>query len=76
MIRKRIKQELFDDVQRAPALPTTAPRERKEMDESKSKKGLAEDYEQEYLQKMNADSGPLSSKDKQKNEELGHATHN
>ncbi|XP_062023003.1 M phase phosphoprotein 10-like [Rosa rugosa] len=68
MIRKRIEQELFDDVQRAPALPTKAPRERKEMDENKSKKGLAEDYEQEYLQKMNADSGPLSSKDKQKNE--------
>ncbi|KAL6181836.1 hypothetical protein ACLB2K_048485 [Fragaria x ananassa] len=68
MIRKRIEQELFDDVQRAPALPTKAPRERKEMDENKSKKGLAEDYEQEYVQKMNPDSGPLSSKDKQKHE--------
>nr|XP_011464024.1 PREDICTED: U3 small nucleolar ribonucleoprotein protein MPP10 isoform X2 [Fragaria vesca subsp. vesca] len=68
MIRKRIEQDLFDDVQRAPALPTKAPRERKEMDENKSKKGLAEDYEREYVQKMNPDSGPLSSKDEQKHE--------
>ncbi|XP_050375803.1 M phase phosphoprotein 10 [Argentina anserina] len=66
MIRKRIEQELFDDVQRAPTLRTKAPRERKEMDEKKSEKGLAGEYEQEYLQKINADSGPLSSKDKQK----------
>ncbi|KAG6514297.1 hypothetical protein ZIOFF_024647 [Zingiber officinale] len=35
----------FDDVERAPILPSKPPKETKEMDENKSKKGLAEIYE-------------------------------
>ncbi|XP_045790163.1 U3 small nucleolar ribonucleoprotein protein MPP10 isoform X1 [Trifolium pratense] len=68
MIQKRIIEGLFNDVQRAPRLPSKAPREVKELDDNKSKKGLAEMYEQEYVQKIDPTSAPLSSKDKLKNE--------
>ncbi|XP_020578902.1 U3 small nucleolar ribonucleoprotein protein MPP10 [Phalaenopsis equestris] len=68
LIKKRIIEGQFDDVQRAPELPSRAPKEFKEMDETKSKKGLAEIYEEEYAQKAGLASAPLSSTDKQKEE--------
>ncbi|CAL8158431.1 unnamed protein product [Prunus armeniaca] len=68
IIQKRIELGRFDDVQKAPTLHSKAPREIKELDENKSKKGLAEVYEDEYVQKTNVASGPLSFTDKQKEE--------
>ncbi|EHA8586286.1 U3 small nucleolar ribonucleoprotein MPP10 [Cocos nucifera] len=68
LIRKRIMEEHFDDVQRAPALPSKAPKEYKELDENKSKKGLAEIYEEEYAQKTGLAPQPLSVSDEQKKE--------
>ncbi|XP_068307935.1 M phase phosphoprotein 10-like [Pyrus communis] len=68
MIKKRIEEGRFDDVQKAPTLPSKAPREFKELDENKSKKGLADVYEEEYVQKTNLASAPLSLTDKQKDE--------
>ncbi|MED6105988.1 U3 snoRNP protein [Stylosanthes scabra] len=66
MIKKRITEGHFNDVQRAPKLPSKAPREVKELDDNKSKQGLAEIYEQEYVQKEDPTSAPLSFKDEQK----------
>ncbi|KAI9087515.1 hypothetical protein K1719_030385 [Acacia pycnantha] len=68
IIKKRILEARYDDVQRAPKLPSKAPREVKEWDENKSKKGLAEIYEEEYVQKTDPASAPLSFKDEQKKE--------
>ncbi|XP_054822683.1 M phase phosphoprotein 10 [Prosopis cineraria] len=68
MIQKRILEGRFDDVQRAPKLPSKASKEVKELDENKSKKGLAEIYEEEYVQKIDPTSAPLSFKDEQKRE--------
>ncbi|KAH0468973.1 hypothetical protein IEQ34_002205 [Dendrobium chrysotoxum] len=68
LIKKRIIEGFFDDVQRAPDLPSRAPKEFKEMDETKSKKGLAEIYEEEYAQKAGLAPAPLSSSDKTKEE--------
>ncbi|GAU47585.1 hypothetical protein TSUD_185970 [Trifolium subterraneum] len=68
IIQKRIVEGLFNDVQRAPRLPLKAPREVKELDDNKSKQGLAEMYEQEYVQKIDPTSAPLSFKDELKNE--------
>ncbi|KAI0526899.1 hypothetical protein KFK09_002492 [Dendrobium nobile] len=68
LIKKRVIEGLFDDVQRAPDLPSKAPKEFKEMDETKSKKGLAEIYEEEYAQKAGLAPAPLSSSDKTKEE--------
>ncbi|QCD81057.1 U3 small nucleolar RNA-associated protein MPP10 [Vigna unguiculata] len=68
MIKKRIIEGLFNDVQRLSKLPSKAPREVKELDDNKSKQGLAEIYEQEYVQKTDPTSAPLSFKDEQKNE--------
>ncbi|CAM8937094.1 unnamed protein product [Rhodiola kirilowii] len=68
MIKKRILEGRFDDVQKPPGLPTKAPRERKELDETKSKKGLGEIYEDEYVQKTNPDDAPISSSDELKKE--------
>ncbi|OAY78626.1 U3 small nucleolar ribonucleoprotein MPP10 [Ananas comosus] len=68
MIKKRIIENLFDDVQRAPVLPYKAPKEHKELDENKSKKGLAEIYEEEYAQKTGLASAPPSVSDEQKRE--------
>ncbi|CAK8563028.1 unnamed protein product [Lathyrus sativus] len=68
MIKKRIIEGRFDDVQRASKLPSKAPREVKELDDNKSKQGLAEIYEQEYVQKIDPTSAPLSARDKLKNE--------
>uniref|UniRef100_A0A2N9HX35 Uncharacterized protein n=1 Tax=Fagus sylvatica TaxID=28930 RepID=A0A2N9HX35_FAGSY len=49
MIKKRILEVRFDDVQKAPRLPSAAPRENIELDENKSKKGLGEIYEASML---------------------------
>lgn len=59
MIRKRIAENSFDDVQRKPALPVLAPKEQMDLDENKSKKGLAELYEADYMQKTGL--APVSS---------------
>ncbi|KAG6536906.1 hypothetical protein ZIOFF_001982 [Zingiber officinale] len=56
----------FDDVERAPILPSKPPKETKEMDEKKSKKGLAEIYEEEYAQKTGLAPALLSASDKLK----------
>ncbi|XP_057465138.1 M phase phosphoprotein 10-like [Actinidia eriantha] len=68
LIQKRILEGHFDDVQKAPDLPSKAPRELKELDENKSKKGLAEIYEDEYVQKTGLVSAALSFSDEQKKE--------
>ncbi|XP_057419882.1 M phase phosphoprotein 10 [Lotus japonicus] len=68
MIKKRILEGHFNDVERASKLPSKAPRELKELDDNKSKQGLAELYEQEYVQKKDPSSAPLSFKDELKNE--------
>ncbi|KAH7658914.1 U3 small nucleolar ribonucleoprotein complex subunit Mpp10 protein [Dioscorea alata] len=67
LIRRRIIEGHFDDVQRSPALPLKAPKELKQLDEKKSQKGLAEIYEEEYAQKTGLAPVPLSS-DEQKKE--------
>lgn len=68
LIQKRILEGHFDDVQKAPMLPSKAPKELKELDENKSKKGLAEIYEEEYVQKTGLVSAALSFSDEQKKE--------
>ncbi|KAG6686532.1 hypothetical protein I3843_11G024100 [Carya illinoinensis] len=68
MIKKRILEGLFDDVHKAFTLPSKASKEIKELDENKSKKGLGEIYEEEYVQKTDMTSAPLSFKDEKKKE--------
>ncbi|CAN6855101.1 unnamed protein product [Brassica oleracea] len=68
MIKSRIIEARFDDVQRAPSLPTKSKREAKELDDSKSKKGLAEVYEEEYVQKSNPAFAPATFSDELKKE--------
>ncbi|CAK7328875.1 unnamed protein product [Dovyalis caffra] len=68
MIKNRIIEGRFDDIQKAPRLPSQAPREMKELDDNKSKKGLADVYEEEYVQKTNPAAAPLSFSDEQKKE--------
>ncbi|KAJ4849662.1 hypothetical protein Tsubulata_019858 [Turnera subulata] len=68
IIKNRIIEGRFDDVEKAPSLPSKAPRELKELDENKSKKGLAEVYEDEYVRTTNPDAAPLSFSDEQKKE--------
>ncbi|OWM90505.1 hypothetical protein CDL15_Pgr014808 [Punica granatum] len=68
LIRKTILEGHFDDVQKPSSLPAKAPRELKELDDNKSKKGLAEIYEEEYAQKTNPVAAPLSFTDEQKKE--------
>ncbi|PIA61864.1 hypothetical protein AQUCO_00200098v1 [Aquilegia coerulea] len=68
LIKKRILEGDFNDVQKAPSLPSKAPKEIKELDENKSKKGLAEVYEEEYVQQTGLGSGPVSSSDELKKE--------
>ncbi|XP_009103518.1 U3 small nucleolar ribonucleoprotein protein MPP10 [Brassica rapa] len=68
MIKSRIIEARFDDVQRAPSLPTKSKREAKELDDSKSKKGLAEVYEEEYVQKSNPLFAPATFSDELKKE--------
>ncbi|KAL4036394.1 hypothetical protein IC575_005131 [Cucumis melo] len=68
MIQKRILEGRFDEVQKAPKRPTKAPREIKELDENKSKKGLGELYEEEYVEKTNLATAPSSFTDEAKTE--------
>jgi hypothetical protein len=68
IIKRRIAEEQFDDVQPKPALPSTAPKERVKLDESKSEKGLGEIYEAEYMQRTGLASAPVSSSDALKKE--------
>ncbi|CAE6263894.1 unnamed protein product [Arabidopsis arenosa] len=68
LIKSRIIEARFDDVQRAPSLPTKGKREAKELDDSKSKKGLAEVYEAEYVQKANPAFAPTTLSDELKKE--------
>ncbi|KAJ6888700.1 hypothetical protein NC652_029709 [Populus alba x Populus x berolinensis] len=68
MIKNRIIEGQFNDIQKAPSLPSKAPRELKELDDNKSKKGLANVYEEEYVQKTNPAAAPLSFSDEQKEE--------
>ncbi|XP_019197043.1 PREDICTED: U3 small nucleolar ribonucleoprotein protein MPP10-like isoform X2 [Ipomoea nil] len=68
LIRKRVLEEQFDDVQKPPSLPSRAPREIKEVDDNKSKKGLAEVYEEEYVQKTGLVSTAMTFSDEQKKE--------
>ncbi|XVF07681.1 hypothetical protein REPUB_Repub06bG0160800 [Reevesia pubescens] len=68
LIKTRISNGRFDDVQKAPTLSSKAPREMKELDENKSKKGLAEVYEEEFVQKTDPASAPLTFSDELKKE--------
>ncbi|OQU78330.1 hypothetical protein SORBI_3009G204400 [Sorghum bicolor] len=68
MIKKRITESLFDDVEKPTMLPSKAPKEHKELDETKSKKGLAELYEDDYAQKAGIAPAPLSISDELKKE--------
>ncbi|KAK2657325.1 hypothetical protein Ddye_010377 [Dipteronia dyeriana] len=68
MIKKRILEGQFDDAQKIFTLPSKAPRELNELDENKSKKGLAEVYEEEFVQKTNPAAAPLLFSDEQKKE--------
>lgn len=68
LIKKRILEGSFDDVEKAPTLPSTAPKEMKELDENKSKKGLGDIYADEYVQKTGLVSTALSFSDEQKKE--------
>ncbi|KAI9152845.1 hypothetical protein LWI28_002044 [Acer negundo] len=68
MIKKRILEGQFDDTQKIFTLPSKAPRELNELDESKSKKGLAEVYEEEFVRETNPAAAPLLFSDEQKKE--------
>ncbi|CAN6362181.1 unnamed protein product [Urochloa humidicola] len=68
MIKKRIAEGHFDDVEKPSLLPSKAPKEHKELDESKSKKGLAELYEDDYAQKAGIAPAALSISDERKKE--------
>ncbi|CAA3008115.1 U3 small nucleolar ribonucleo MPP10 isoform X2 [Olea europaea subsp. europaea] len=68
LIQKRILEGRFDDVQKPLTLPSKSPREKIELDENKSEKGLAELYEDEYVQKTGLVSTVMSFKDEQKKE--------
>lgn len=68
IIKRRIAEEQFDDVQPKPTLPSSAPKEQIKLDENKSEKGLAELYEAEYMQRTGLASAPVSSSDALKNE--------
>ncbi|KAL1070082.1 hypothetical protein V6Z11_D12G308600 [Gossypium hirsutum] len=68
LIKTRISEGLFDDVQKARTSSSKAPREIKELDESKSKKALAEVYEEEFVQKTDPASALLTFSDELKKE--------
>ncbi|EOY20756.1 U3 small nucleolar ribonucleoprotein mpp10 isoform 4 [Theobroma cacao] len=68
LIKTRISEGLFDDVQKSRSLSSKAPRETKELDDNKSKKGLAEVYEEEFVQKTDPAAAPLSFSDELKKE--------
>ncbi|KAJ8440300.1 hypothetical protein Cgig2_012736 [Carnegiea gigantea] len=68
IIKKRILELNFDDVQKAPKLPSAAPKQIQELDDNKSKKGLAEVYEEEYAKQTGLASAPVSFNDELKTE--------
>ncbi|OAY30856.1 U3 small nucleolar ribonucleoprotein protein MPP10 [Manihot esculenta] len=68
IIKQRIIEGRFDDIQKVSSFPSTASREVKQLDENKSKKGLAEVYEEEYIQQTNPAAVPISFSDEQKKE--------
>ncbi|XP_031500862.1 M phase phosphoprotein 10 [Nymphaea colorata] len=68
MIKQRIVEGHFDDVQRTASLGSKEPKEMKELDENKSQKGLAEIYEEEYMQKTGLAPTPLPFRDELKKE--------
>ncbi|KAF9623398.1 hypothetical protein IFM89_001944 [Coptis chinensis] len=68
LIKERILEGRFDDAERAASLPSKRLKELKEMDENKSKKGLAEIYEEEYVHQTGLGTAPLSSSDQLKKE--------
>ncbi|KAH7433449.1 hypothetical protein KP509_07G070300 [Ceratopteris richardii] len=59
LIRKRIAENNFDDVERKSSLPSHVPDQPRELDETKSQRGLAEVYEDEFMQKTGL--APVSS---------------
>ncbi|KAL8461177.1 hypothetical protein ACS0TY_032599 [Phlomoides rotata] len=61
-------QGRFEDVRKPPTLLSKTPRDKKELDENKSKKGLAELYEDEYAQKTGLVSTAMTFSDEQKKE--------
>lgn len=68
MIKKRIAEDNFDDVEMPSTLPSKAPKKQKEMDENKSTKGLAELYADDYAQKAGLAPATLSISDELKKE--------
>ncbi|XP_047048189.1 U3 small nucleolar ribonucleoprotein protein MPP10-like [Lolium rigidum] len=68
MIKKRIAEDNFDDVEMPSILSSKAPKKQKEMDENKSTKGLAELYADDYAQKAGLAPATLSISDEQKKE--------
>ncbi|KAJ7555352.1 hypothetical protein O6H91_05G033300 [Diphasiastrum complanatum] len=68
LIKRRIGEEQFDDVERKPRLPIPSPSLRTEIDENKSQKGLADIYEAEYVEKSGLAAPTLSSSEKLKEE--------
>ncbi|GAB2269828.1 hypothetical protein Dimus_004746 [Dionaea muscipula] len=68
LIKKRVLEGNFDDVRRPPKVPLKAPKEVKELDDNKSKKGLAELYEGEYAQQNGFMSASQSQSELLKNE--------
>ncbi|KAL4377440.1 hypothetical protein GQ457_02G016670 [Hibiscus cannabinus] len=65
LIKTRISEGLFDDVQKAPTLSSKARREVKELDENKSKRFMR--FE-EFVQKTDPASAPLTFSDELKKE--------
>ncbi|EFJ14852.1 hypothetical protein SELMODRAFT_423082 [Selaginella moellendorffii] len=68
LIRRRIIDGLFDDVERKQKLPDVPLAQKMEIDESKSTKGLGELYEEEYMQSAGLASAPETEADKLKQE--------
>ncbi|KAL3675156.1 hypothetical protein R1sor_025104 [Riccia sorocarpa] len=68
MIKARIAEARFDDVVRRIVGPEAAPRERLELDENKSQKGLGELYEADYMQQTGLAVAPTTSTDVLRNE--------
>ncbi|BBN18173.1 U3 small nucleolar RNA-associated protein MPP10 [Marchantia polymorpha subsp. ruderalis] len=63
MIKARIAEGRFDDIQRRYVAADTAPKERIELDENKSQKGLGELYEADYMQQTGSAVAPATSND-------------
>ncbi|CAM6085449.1 unnamed protein product [Calypogeia fissa] len=68
MIKARITEARFDDVLRKSPAQIAAVRERVELDESKSQKGLGEIYEEEYMQQTGLAAAPTSATEAMKEE--------